>query len=364
MLLLISATYLAIGILSYPYWWYSVTATGNTRDFFAEVLGEYFLYNLVFGVILAAIGYAHIKSQSSSNRFVNVINDIVDSKFGNGLVWSLLLIGIARALFVGIDTQQRIYQRHKNTSHDTETGGAQVGPSIKLPIELIYAERTRLADTFGQIQGEMRLTERKLSQKDTVEASGSADGGIAKMEVKGSTEGEKSSTYSAIEPNDAVKLIKTIEYLRDRDKLLLVQSIELQSPELKGLENAVELLATKHSIPIPKLAVENRKKFLIEENLKHSTQKDFPVGSWILIDGKFSISPGQKLTQIRFEYVPSLPSRVTFSCAVPSPEVKVELQQASKEVQSTDMKMFGRISGVNQINSQTQYILSCYAAFR
>lgn len=361
LLILLVGVYVAIGVLQYPWWWYAVLSKGDFSSFAGESLGPYFGYNLILIIALMVLGYFHLHGQRTERPWAARINREVDSKFFPSMIWGLLILGAARALFIGIDNSSavRSFNNSKQEVSSVET-------LVSLPIEVVYVDRSRLSDIFGQIQGELKLTEQKVSQKDTVEAAADGEIGPASLKAKNAQEAERSSTFTSVEPNDPVKIVKTIEFLAAKDKLLSVRSVELQSSELKDYESAVDLLTAKHSLPLPKGPIDERRRVLIEANLRQSALKQFAVGSWILIDGHVQATAiaGVKAAQLKFEYVPSLPSRVVFSCSVPTSEFKASEVAQGKDPQNLTLRIFAKIASANTVGAQVRYTLSCYAAFR
>lgn len=361
LVLLLVGLYLAIGVLQYPWWWYGVLSNGDFEKFLSEALGPYFEYNLALILALVAIGYFHFHGQRTGLPWAWWLNRALDSTLFPSLIWGLLLLGVSRAFFVGIDSSTELRKASAERAD-----ASPLRAVVSLPIEVVYVDRSRLSDIFGQIQGELKLTEQKVSQKDSVEAEAGGSMGPATLKAKNAKEAERSSTFTSVEPNDPVKIVRTLEYLASKDKLLSVRSIELQSIELKEFEAAVELLTTKHLLPLPKGPIEERRRALIEANLRQSAPKQFAVGSWVLIDGHVQATPapGLRAAYLRFEYVPSLPSRVAFTCSVPASETKTSEVAQSKEPQKLKLRVFAKIASANTVGSQVLYTLSCYAAFR
>lgn len=363
LLSLLLGLYVAVGVIAFPWWWYQVLTTLDLQSFFQEALGPYFFHNLALAAVVCGLGYAHrtLGTKTAKPVWIERLDTIIDSRAASATVWTLLILSIARALFVGFDT--RAEQRPGRVA-DPSTTSVRLSP-VQLPIELVFADRARLSDLFGQLLGELKIAEQKLLQKDSIAVEGSANAGVATAGTKSGRESERSTTLTAVEPNDPVKTVRVMEHLARNGSLLTVKSIELQSRELKEFEAAVETLS-KHNIVIPRVALDDRRRVLIDRHLTQAAPKEFAARTWVLIDGKVTTAanPQSKTLTLRFDYVPTVPSRVAFTCSVPFSEVRSSELLQPGSTQSMELRIFGRIVSSTTTGAQTTYSLSCYAAFR
>lgn len=356
---LIFGIYITIGILLWPSWWFNVIYRLDVRAFSEQVFGWYFNLNVSIVAITSALSYWYYHANSSGKPWAAKLTKILNWKLLPGAIFMLIAIGMSRAAFVAMeDTVEFATDEQKFEVNDLNN------VAVNLPIEILFSDKYKIDEAFGQIQGDLRLSEKKISEKNSIGLSSSAAGGIASASAEVAREGETASTYQAVDSNQSQKLVKFLRYLKLNHALVGIKSIELQSQDLKEFDKAVEILTDRYDIPISQTLVDSRRRTLIESNLKDAAPREFKIGSWVVISGKVSFSTIGKYSTVKFEYVPSLPSRVSFSCSVPTADLKMQQPVPKKDHLAVDMRIFGKIASVDNQSSQSKYDVSCFAFFR
>lgn len=352
--------YLTAGVLIFPTWWYRVIVFHDLNELAYQSFVVMLPLNVAGIAVLATGLRLYRKAFAAQAGWAVELENFFRRPWAVLISVSLLFLCGARAFFLA---HGQPAWRSDNGSVSAEQTKGDERSNIALPIDLVYVNGPRLRDLYGQIQGDLKLTEQKMSEKGSGELEGEGKFGVGGARAKISGEAENSKTYASVEPNDPLRVVRVTNFLHDNNKLRTIKSVELQSPVLNEFDQSVTVL-TNQRIALPRNAIEDRRRALIEENLHDWAPKEFGNSSWVLIDGSVKVSRIDKNVMLRFDYVPSLPDRVFFTCPIPASDPGVQASLATKELKTLDLKVFGKIISVDGPPAHSHYNLACYAVFR
>jgi hypothetical protein len=329
-----------------------------------SAITDFLPLNLLFFGAIALIWFSLEFGLKKDSRVRAVVDRFVNSSIYLLLVWSIFIGAAGRLVYAsfqfGAGEIDRIAQKVDQIK-ETRTEKTL----LSSPVEFLYVSDKQVSAAFEQLRPELKLKERTIGLKDA--GSVSANATVAEIASAGgalSRESETKDTYENREKTPVGKSVYLINELYNRGQLSEVKPIEIQSDEVASFDRAAALLQETYGVPLPTERVDKVRDELLAKTLSRSMRDKFPMNSWVVVTGQFLGDREESAVRLRFDYAPSSPQKVFFTCVIPFAGETDNHLRSLEEHRKWSLSVFGKLVHRHEADGMVEFGVNCYAVYR
>jgi hypothetical protein len=363
----IGVLFVIVGAIIFPSWWVMIVQSGGAEEIIYQAKTEYLLWNIALIIVIYLVVHSINKLEKNSPDSYENLKRIFSSTTVTFLYSGLAFIAIFRLWNASISSQNDDFKVITNSIKEkiqSIEDYRSKSLAIKSMIEPLYIDKLKVDDLYAQIAPKLTLTEKSIGKKEGESISAElGNESIAKIGGKVDRQGEQTEKYKTRVKTSSEKLVLTVNHLNEKDKLIKLKPITVDSVDLTNLNNALETLQ-KHQITFD----QDKSKLVINEitntSIRNKLEETYTVNSWILLSGDVAISSKDDSTiKVTFDYIPNRNDTVSFSCEIPSKDINATELNVLKTEKLWELNIVGKIIH-KKVDGVAKYKVNCLSLYR
>jgi hypothetical protein len=364
----LGSAYLLLGVIAYPWWWWRIViGNRDTSALWREATGHYFWWNVGAIAIITLAVWALGWSERRAPIIHEIAIEFLNSHRIRYTLGAVAAIAVIRIFLVTQDASREEALSALTRLTYTVENFEPAKQSSKLPkvIDLLYVNTPKIEEFYGQILPRLALKEKSIARTRVDETTGIAG---FKDTLSAQSRGENtvsgSETFTEKARTVSEKVVALLNELKSGGALMHIKTLEIDSQKLADFDKSVNLLEKEYKVALPAIQVVAVRRQIVEEIVKSKTSEIFAPNSWVVIEGTFKLTRASPSINVTFDYLPTLPGRITVLSMVPEVALAgLQFPAAQKEITITGF-VFGKIDRTDNQNASIVYAVNIYALFR